>query len=259
MRDRLYRTEAVVLRRSDYGEADRILTLFTPHYGKLRVIAKGTRKTKSRLAGHLELFMRVQLMLATGRNLDIVTQAQIVAPYKRLHADLARLSYAYYAAELLDKLTVDEQENRPAYDLLIATLAAVDTGDIPDLVVRYYELHLLGFLGYRPYLFQCAHCQEPLTEAANRWSVAGGMLCPRCAPQDPHALPVDLPVFKTLRYLQREPLAAVERLRLSDALRRELEALLRTTIRPILERDLKSVAFLNAVRLSQQEPFGDAT
>ncbi len=249
MRDRLYRTEAVIIRRMDYGEADRILTLFTPHYGKLRVIAKGVRKMTSKLAGHLELFMRVHLMLATGRTFDVVTQAQIVEPYKQLHEDLGRVSYAYYVAELLDKLTVDDEENRPAYDLLVATFQALDTSTVPDLVVRYYELHLLGFMGYRPHLFDCVSCQEPLTEEANRWSAAGGgMLCPRCAAHDPHALPISLPAFKALRFLQREPIGSVDQLRLSDVLRHELEALLRATLRPVLERDLKSVAFLNAVR-----------
>jgi DNA repair protein RecO (recombination protein O) len=249
MRDRLYRTEAVIVRRMDYGEADRILTLYTPHYGKLRVIAKGVRKMTSRLAGHLELFMRAHLMLATGRTFDVVTSAQIVEPYRQVREDLPRVSYAYYVAELLDKLTVDDEENRPAYDLLVATLHALDTTAVPDLVVRSYELHLLGFMGYRPHLFECVGCGEPLTEDANRWSaMGGGMLCPRCAPADPHALPISLAAFKALRFLQREPITSVEQLRLSDALRHELETLLRATLRPVLERDLKSVAFLNAVR-----------
>src|SRR3712207_4600955 len=150
MRNRLYRTEAVVLRRMDYGEADRILTLYTPHYGKLRVISKGVRKLTSRLAGHLELFVRTNLMLATGRTFDVVTGAQIVEPYRALHDDLGRVSYAYYVAELLDKLTVDDEENRPAYDLLVATLRALDESTAPDLITRYFELHLLGFMGYRP-------------------------------------------------------------------------------------------------------------
>jgi len=249
MRDRLYRTEAVILRRMDYGEADRILTLYTPHYGKLRVISKGVRKMTSKLAGHLELFLRTQLMLATGRTFDVVTGAQIVEPYRQLHDDLARVSHAYYVAELLDKLTVDDEENRPAYDLLVAALQALDITNVPDLVVRSYELHLLGFMGYRPHLFDCVNCQEPLAEDANRWSASGGgMLCPRCAPSDPHALPISLPAFKALRFLQREPITSVDQLRLSDALRHELESILRATLRPVLERDLKSVAFLNAVR-----------
>lgn len=251
-RERLYRTESVILRRSDFGEADRMLTLFTPRYGKRRVIAKGARKTTSRKAGQVELFNRAELQLAQGRNLDIVTDAQIVDPYKRLHEELSRLSHAYYVAELLDKLTVDDEENWPIYQLLVETFAALDQSTAIDLVARYFELHLLTLLGYRPYLFQCASCQETLTETADRWSpLNGGMLCPQCAPREPHALPISLHAFKALRYLQREPITAIEGLqRLSEPLRRELEGVLRATLRPILERDLKSVEFLDAVRFA---------
>jgi DNA repair protein RecO (recombination protein O) len=104
-------------------------------------------------------------------------------------------------------------------------------------------------MGYRPHLFDCVNCQEPLGEDANRWSaLGGGMLCPRCAPHEPHALPISLPAFKALRFLQREPITSVDQLRLSDTLRHEIESILRATMRPVLERDLKSVAFLNAVR-----------
>ena len=251
-RDRLYRTEAVIIRRSDFGEADRLLTIFTQRYGKRRVIAKGARKTSSRRSGHVELFNRTELQLATGRNLDIVTDAQIVEPYKRLHEELTRVSYAYYVAELLDKLTVDDEENSAIYQLLSATFGALDRSTTLDLVARYFELHLLNLLGYRPYLFQCANCQQPLDESADRWSPAnGGMLCPQCAPREPHALPISLPAFKALRYLQREPISAIDELqRLSEPLRHEIEALLRATLRPILERELQSIAFLDTVRFA---------
>ncbi len=248
MRSRVYRTEAIVLRRSDYSEADRILTIYTPRFGKRRVIAKGVRKTTSRLAGHIELFTRVQLLLAEGRNLDIVTQAEIVAPYRALREDLQRVSFAYYIAELLDKLTTDEEGQSPAYTLLAETLDALDSAPHPELAVRRFELRLLALLGYRPYLFQCAACQEELTEAADRWTPAGGMLCNRCAADDPGAVPISLPAFKALRFMQRQPLDAILGLRLGKELRQELEELLRLTLRPILERDLKSVNFVKAVR-----------
>ena len=250
MRSRVYRTEAVVLRRSDFSEADRLLTLYTPRFGKRRVIAKGVRKTTSRLAGHIELFTRVQLLLAQGRNLDIVTQAEIVVPYRALRLDLERISLAYYVAELLDKLTgeTEEEGQIPVYTLLVETLDALDTAPRPELAVRRFELRLLALLGYRPYLFNCASCQEELTEAADRWTPAGGMLCNRCAADDPGAVPISLPAFKALRFMQREPLEAVLGLRLGKELRHELEELLRMSIRPILERDLKSVNFVNAVR-----------
>src|SRR5919201_4612171 len=173
MRDRVYRTEAVIIRRSDFGEADRLLTLVTPQ-GKRRVVAKGARKTTSRLAGHIELFTHTSLLLAVGRNLDIVTQSAILHGFDALRGDLRRIGAAYYAAELIDRLTEEEDENRPAFELLVATLGALDRTRSPDLVLRFYELHLLGYLGYRPQLYHCAVCQEGLTEESNRFSPAAG-------------------------------------------------------------------------------------
>src|SRR5262249_13674755 len=190
MRERVYRTEAVIIRRSDFGEADRLVTLFTPQ-GKRRVVAKGARKTNSRLAGHIELFTHTTLLLAVGRNLDIVTQSAVLHSFDRLRGDLQRIGAAYYAAELIDRLTAEEDENRSAFALLVATLAALDTTRNVDLVLRFYELHLLGYQGYRPQIYHCAACQEPLTEEADRFSLtAGGVLCPRCAPTDRAAIPM---------------------------------------------------------------------
>lgn len=247
MRERVYRTEALIIRRSDFGEADRLLTIMTPQ-GKRRVIAKGARKTSSRLAGHIELFTHTTLLLAVGRNLDIVTQSAILHSYDMLRTDLRRISAAYYAAELIDRFTEEEDENRPAFMLLVNTLEALDTSRNVDLVLRYYELHLLGYLGYRPHLYHCALCQEVLTEEANRFSLqAGGVICPRCASADRAAMPMSLSAFKLLRFLQSQPLEAIERLQMSDSVRAEAEQILRAYIRRILERDLKSVAFLEEV------------
>jgi DNA repair protein RecO (recombination protein O) len=247
MRDRVYRTEGVIIRRADFGEADRLLTLITPQ-GKRRVVAKGARKTTSRLAGHIELFTHATLLLAVGRNLDIVTQSVILHGYNTLRGDLKRIGAAYYAAELIDRLIEEDDENRPAYDLLLATLQALDTSEHLDLVLRFYELRLLGCLGYRPQLYHCAVCQEVLTEETRHFShEAGGALCPRCAPSQRAALPLSLSAFKLLRFLQAQPLEAVERLNISPATRAEAELLLRTYVRRILERDLKSVAFLEEI------------
>jgi DNA repair protein RecO (recombination protein O) len=250
MRERIYRTEAVVIRRSDFGEADRLLTLITP-MGKRRVVAKGARKTTSRLAGHIELFTHAGLLLAVGRNLDIVTQSTILHSFDTLRGDLRRIGAAYYVAELIDRLIEEEDENRPAFELLVATLAALDTTNNIDLALRFYELRLLGFLGYRPQLYHCAVCQETLTEATNRFSsMAGGALCQRCAQADRSAVPMSLSAFKLLRFLQAQPLEAIERLNISSNTREEVEKLLRSYIRRILERDLKSVTFLEEISRS---------
>ncbi len=250
MRERVYRSEAVIIRRSDFGEADRLLTLITP-MGKRRVVAKGARKTTSRLAGHIELFTHAALLLAVGRNLDIITQSTILHSFDTLRADLRRIGAAYYAAELIDRLIEEEDENRPAFELLLATLVALDATSNIDLALRFYELRLLGFLGYRPQLYHCAVCQETLTEATNRFSsAAGGALCQRCASADRGAVPMSLNAFKLLRFLQAQPLEAIERLNISSNTREEVEKLLRSYIRRILERDLKSITFLEEINRS---------
>lgn len=247
MRERVYRTEALVLRRNDFAEADRLLMLATPG-GKRRVVAKGVRKTTSRIAGHIELFTHSSMMLAVGRNLDIVTQSQVSQRFAGLHADLTRLSCAYYVAELYDRLTEEAEENRPLFALLLEILAALDWTANPDLVLRAYELRLLQNTGYRPGLQRCVVCQDLLTEAADRFSpTLGGVICPRDRDADRAALPMSGAAFRLLRYLQQQPVDAVEVLRLSVDVRSEVEGLLRSYIRQLLERDLKSVAFLNDV------------
>jgi DNA repair protein RecO (recombination protein O) len=249
MGERIYRTQALILRRSNFGEADRLLLLATPG-GKRRVVAKGVRKTTSRLAGHIELFTHTSLMLARGRNLDIITQSQVVQHFAALRADLERLGGAYYVADLYDALT-QEEENRALFALLVQAFAALDATQHPDLVLRRYELHVFTAAGYRPQLHQCPVCRELLTPEAEHFSPAlGGVLCPRDASADRAALPIGDATFRLLRYLQREPFEALERLKISPEVRAEAALLVRAYIRYVLERDLKSSAFLESLASS---------
>lgn len=252
MADRIYRSEALILRRSDFSEADRLLLLVTPG-GKRRVVAKGIRKTSSRLAGHLELFTHAGLLLAIGRNLDIITQSQTLQSFERLRGDLERMACAYYVAELYDRLVQEEEENPALFRLLLRTYAALDSSRNLDLVLRVFELRLLQLVGYRPQLHRCPVCAELLAEDANRFSpTLGGVLCPRDSAADSNALPLSLGAFKLLRYLQTgggggDPFALVEQMQLSAALRLESGQIVRSYLRSILERDLRSVAFLEDI------------
>ena len=156
---RSFRVEAVVLRHSDWGEADRLLTLFTRQHGKLRAIAKGARRIRSRKAGHLEPFMHVTLQLARGHDLFIVTQADTLQAFLPIHDDLGKTSQAAYTIELLDRFTYeDETENIHIFQLLTKTLLRIEKEDEPWLAIRWYEIQLLDLLGYRPHLFECARC-----------------------------------------------------------------------------------------------------
>jgi len=252
-RDRTYRTEAVVLRRKAMGETDRLLTLFTPEQGKVRVIAKGIRKPASRKAGHLELFTRVKLLLAKGRDLDLVTQAETMQAYRPLREDLLRGAYASYAVELLDKFTPDEQENREMYDLLRHALDWLC--DSPDLALtaRYYELQLLGLAGYQPELFRCVIGGEKIVAEDQYFSFeGGGAACARCgaAQARPDVMAVSMNALKHLRYFQSNPYAKAIALKMRPGVHAELERLMTRHLTHLLERQLKSVEFL---RLIQRE------
>ena len=128
-RTRTIRTETVVLRHQVFGEADRILTLLTPNHGKLRAIAKGVRRPSSRKTGHLDLYMRTDVLLASGRNLYVVTQAQTIDAYRQLREDLVRSSYASCSVELLDRFTPDGEPNKDLYWLLGKTLSRISAND----------------------------------------------------------------------------------------------------------------------------------
>jgi DNA repair protein RecO (recombination protein O) len=245
-REHLYKSEAVIIRRSNLGEADKILTIFTPNFGKLRVVAKGVRKVTSRLAGHVELFTRSQMMLAKGRNLDIVTQSETIDAYRSLHEDLSRIAHASYAAELLDKMTPDALEIYPAYKLMVETLQLISTDPDTGRVLRWFELQLLGYLGYAPELTKCVECRNDLAPVVNAFSPAlGGVVCASCRRI---GLGKDLSVnaLKVLRLMQRNAYSAVSRVRIDPALHAELLVTTQAYVTHILEADVRSAHFIKS-------------
>lgn len=250
-RERTYRTEAIVIRRSDFGEADRLLTLFSAERGKVRAIGKGARKPQSRKTGHVELFMRSRFLVAEGRDLDIVTQAEMVEAYAALREDLLRATYASYAVELLDRFTVDDDPHPDIYELLSAALGWFATLPADELLLpaRYFELRLLSLTGFQPRLFNCLHCGEPIQEQDQAFSAdLGGLLCPNCQETDPRARPISAVSVKVMRYLQTRPWATVSQLRLRPAVLHEIERVMYAYLTHILERDLKSVDFIHRLR-----------
>jgi len=247
-RERLYRTEGIVLKRSDFGEADRLLVVFTPGHGKVRLLAKGVRKVPSRKAGHVELFMRSQFLVARGHSLDIITQAEALDAYPGLRDALVKATYAYYLAELIDAFFEEGEENEAAYRLLAFALERLAAGDDPGLLARFFEMKLLGLTGYRPDLQRCVGCGAAHVASQVFFSPGeGGMRCAACGEVAPGLLAVSVGAFKVLRYLQSQEYASISGLRLRPATAREVEQVLRRYLTFILERNLKTTAFLSRV------------
>jgi DNA repair protein RecO (recombination protein O) len=250
-RERVYRTEGVVLRRQNLGEADRLTTVYTLHYGKLRLVAKGVRKLQSRKAGHLEPFTRVALLIARGRELDIITQAESIEDFQVLQYDLERLGYASYLVELLDRFTVEEnEENRAQYRLLLESLERLAGMEAnPAAVILYFELRLLELVGYRPELFQCVGCSTEIRPENQYFTfLEGGVLCPTCAKGKNQLRSLSLPVLKVLRHFQRSNFKEATFPQISSDLFAEVDQLMEGYINFLLERQLNVPTFLRRLR-----------
>ncbi len=247
--ERNIRVDSVVLRHNDWGEADRLLVLYTRDQGKLRAVAKGVRRLRSRKAGHLEPFTHVTLMLAAGRDLWIVTQAQTVDAYLPIREDLMRTGYAAYVVELLDRFTYEEGENRLLFGLLTNTLERIASEEDVYSAVRYYELHLLDLLGFRPEVFECVLCHAPVRQEDQFFSnLLGGVVCPRCVQRAPDARPVSMGALKYMRHYLRSSYKEAAKADVAAGVRPELEALIQSYITFLLERGLNSPAFIRQVR-----------
>jgi DNA repair protein RecO (recombination protein O) len=253
-RVRSQRVEAIVLRHTDWGEADRLLWLFTRELGKVKVVAKGVRKPRSRKAGHLEPFTRVELLLAHGRDLPIVTQAEAKDAYLDLREDLVRVGYASYIIELLDRFTYEEGENFALYRLLGETLSRINNKETdPAFAVRYYEVRLLDLVGFRPQLLHCVNCGEEIRAEDQFFSFEkGGVICPKCGIKETSVRPVSMPALRILRHFQRSSYTEAQRARLSSSVDGELENLMGQYLTYLLERGLNTPSFLRRVRKSAE-------
>jgi DNA repair protein RecO (recombination protein O) len=247
---RSFRAEAVVLRHANWGEADRILTLYTRQQGKLRAIVKGARKIRSRKAGHVEPFTHVTLQLARGRDIPIVTQVETLDAYLPLREDLLRTGYAAYMLELLDRFTYDEEGGNPTlFRLLTDSLGRLCKVAEPWLCVRYYEMRLLDHLGFRPHLVQCANCRREILAEDQFFSPSmGGIICPSCGKGLPGLWNISVEGLKYMRHFQRSSYNEASRARPEPEIQKEIETLMQAYFTYLLERKLNTPGFLKQVK-----------
>jgi DNA repair protein RecO (recombination protein O) len=250
---REYQTEGVVIHKIKLGEADRILTLYTADLGKIEAVAKGVRRPKSKMAGHLELLTCSQLRLARGRNLDTIIGCQTSEGFFALKNDLWLTSCGLYTAELVNQFTPERAADARLFRLLLDTLAKLSQAVNTELVLRYFELSLLTRTGYRPQLQTCVACGTELKPVNNFFCPeAGGVVCPECSPQNPPGFPISVDAIKVLRLFYRSTFDIVNRLKINSDLGRELKSVLAAYVRFLLEKEVKSATWLDALLLQMQ-------
>ncbi len=233
----LYKDEGIVLKTIKLGEADRIVTIFTRGNGKVRAVAKGVRKTKSRFGGRLEPFTHAELMIYKGRNLDTITAVDIVRSFDEVRTDYRCLTSAAALVEVVEKMTEEREQAVSTYALLLAGLRALGAGPC-DSIVPAFLIKLLSISGYHPQLTVCAGCGT--TAGLGGFSAAsGGAVCEDCWREDRDAERLGAERIAVLNRLLSEDFGAD-----AGAVAGELTQLLRRYTEYHLERPLKSLHLL---------------
>ncbi|MEP6755301.1 MAG: DNA repair protein RecO [Chthonomonadales bacterium] len=242
----LYNVNAIVIKRISLGETDRILTLLTRDHGKIGVVAKGSRRSGSRLTGASELFIHGKYLLASGKSLGIVSQVEILDTFPMVRRDMLSIARASYFCELSDRFIEEHQPDTETFDLLLNTMNELQMQTAPPEVLRhYFEMQLLILHGYTPQLDSCVRCNA-ITETGLSYSPSlGGILCERDRYSSADSFPVGpqtVDLLQTLSFCSRPDLTDIStsQTSLSEAAR-----VLRWTIRFRIDRDVKSAEFLD--------------
>ena len=246
----IYAAEAVVLRKVDYGEADRILTLLTRERGKVPAIAKSVRRSKSRMAGQLDVFAHGTMLLAEGKSMDVVTQFQRITENSALGSDLKRAAVASVVAEVADKVMEERHPAPEMFTLVVEALRHLSDREVAPLMeLADFLVRVLGELGYTPEVNRCARCGGPLGEDGLSFSaLAGGVVCRDCGHHDHAGRLVTSRTVKILRVLAAGDRELFFRLRLDAEDIQAVESVLEAQLEHHLDRQLKSIDFLRRVR-----------
>lgn len=249
---RSYRTEAIVIRRVNLGETDRILTLLTKDRGKLSVIAKGARRIKSSMQGAAELCSYSSFQLALGTNLDVVTQVELKNAFLGLRGSLDRVSRALYALELCSEFLEEKQPQQNLFLLLLSALYVLESATPLDWIIGGFEVQAMAVLGYAPQVQFCAACGKAPAPGPLRFSPQlGGILCFDCSSRHRDSMRVSQEAIVAIRRLAGTQLASLGREDPPPALVTETRRIIQAHIRYRAEKEMKSSKFIEQLRAEE--------
>ncbi len=247
----LVTTKAIVLKSTRWGEADRILTFFSLQLGKVRGIARGARRMKSRFGGMLEPFSSINLTLFEKRRDDLasVSHADIIEPFFAVRECLERISAASCMVALIEGITADRDPGPPIFHVLLEGMRSLVQTDDPGLLTLMFQIHVLGQSGFRPQLDHCVTCGRNVEGRSCTFSpVAGGLLCVVCdrGCRDDYRVPMSPGSVAFLQRAKRMPFAISMRLKATGQVRNELETMIDTYARTVVGKRLPEKTLLTA-------------
>jgi len=236
-----YKTKGIIFKRTNLGEADRILTIYTKDFGKIKVIAKGIRKIKSKLAGNLELFCLDDLVIAEGRNLDIVCGAVTEKCFFGLRNDLKATHTAYYLSDVIDKLSDEEEPHKEIFELLDEMLSEVN-GENAEILLPFFEIKFLSEMGYQPEVYHCTNCKEKIQNGKNFFDFdEGGLVCESCRKSQ---LSISEKAVKLLRLFLEHDISYIKKIKLDRKIYKEVEKITKNYLKYNSGKEFKSERFV---------------
>jgi DNA repair protein RecO (recombination protein O) len=246
------KTHAIVIRAYPLGEYDKIITFYTAEFGKVRAVARGMRRPKSRLGGSLELLNYGALVFyeRTNKDLHVINDFDLIDGFDAVKADFDRTTYGCYLAELVNVIESEHSADQGVFHLLLRGFEALgETQDI-RLLARAFELKFLDLAGFAPQLARCVACASPTLNPSLRFSPRlGGLLCVDCSTKDPNAISIVRGSCELMKHLRKSDLLQLNRLRASERNHRELKFVLSSFIAYHTERRLKSLEFIDGLEM----------
>lgn len=241
----LYRTKVIVLRSRNLGEADRVMVLFSEELGKFEAVVKGARRQRSRFVGNTLPFNYLEGLFFTGKNLDSLSQVELIHSFSALREDLTKFAYASVWVELVDGFVPERQQAGEVFRFLLAAFIVLESAGEPEILNLAFQARLLKYLGYQPELNSCACCGESPESKRFFSAEAGGLVCDKCSNGFRDLLPVNRELLNWFGLLGETDLREVHLLKIHKEYRLKLFALLSSFIENRLERPLKSRVFLD--------------
>ncbi|MBU9722493.1 MULTISPECIES: DNA repair protein RecO [Bacillaceae] len=241
-----HKVEGIIIRTNDYGETNKILTLFTRENGKVALMARGAKRPKSRFASSAQLFIYGIFIYQRSTGIGTLNSADIIDSFRDVRGDLKLTAHGAYMVELLDKLTEDHERNPYLFELIYQMLHMLDEEMDPDILTRIFETKMLQVAGVSPVLDRCSLCgtgEEPFVFSVKN----AGLLCRHCQGEDPHHIKLMPAVLKLLRLFQHIDINRIGNINVKPETKQQLKEILGYYYDDYVGVKLKSKRFLDQV------------
>lgn len=234
------KTKAIVLSEKEFGEADKLFSVYTENFGKIEVLGKGIRKNKAKLKGALQPLNYISLEFVEGKNFLIATDAILEENFEELKKEIKKYRLALYLCQLVDKLVKGEERDAKIWQLLLETLNELKlTDNKNELIIRYFEWNLLSLLGFEPELYHCTLCQERISKGKFYFSAReGGIICEKCKEKAKEHREISRDAIKILRVIIMQDKSLFKKLKINPIQQRELKELFKYYLPYFLEEDI---------------------